>query len=114
AIPLDETKGSLVGPSDRMETDEIVNTVGFAGVNFGSNISNGSGSHNVGDVKRSVDDDSATTFSPLTSDSSNLGAFQEFPRPPFDDSDTSFSYLLSGSFNYARKNGGECGSNDLE
>lgn len=114
AIPLDETKGSLVGPSDRMETDEIVNTVGFAGVNFGSNISNGSGIQNVGDVKRSVDDDSASFFSPLSFDSSNLGGFQEFPRPPFDDSDTSFSYLLSGSFNYARKNGGECGSNDLE
>jgi len=114
AIPLDETKGSLVGPSDKMETDEIANAVGFAGVNFGSNISNGTGVQNVGDVRRSVDDDSASFFSPLSFDSSNLGGFHEFPRPPFDDSDTSFSYLLSGSFNYARKNGGESGPNDLE
>ncbi|KAF7140996.1 hypothetical protein RHSIM_Rhsim04G0161700 [Rhododendron simsii] len=114
AIPLDETKGSLVGPSDIMETTETADKVGFLGVNFGSNISNAIGVQNVGDVKGSADDDSASFFSPLSFDASNLGGFHEFPRPPFDDSDTSFSFLLSGSFNYARKNGGESGSNDLE
>ncbi|KAL7176531.1 hypothetical protein ACSBR2_029961 [Camellia fascicularis] len=104
AIPIDEVKGSA--------SVEPTNKVGFAGLNFGSNVvSTVNGVENIVDVKGNADDP-ASFFSPLTFDSYNLSGFHEFPRPPFEDSETSFSFMISGSCNYPQKTaGGESGSN---
>ncbi|KAI3460645.1 hypothetical protein Pfo_017308 [Paulownia fortunei] len=112
AIPVEESKGSA-GPSDRGQCSEATNKVEQHEFNYKSNAPSINAFHNVTDVKGSGEDP-VSYFSPLSFDTSSIGGFHEFPRPPFDDSESSFSFLLSGSCDYPPKNGRYIGTNNQE
>ncbi|KAI3457236.1 hypothetical protein Pfo_013899 [Paulownia fortunei] len=112
AIPVEESKGSA-GPSDRGQCSEATNKVEQLEFNYKSDAPSTSVCQNVIYVEGSGEDP-ISYFSPLGFDTSSIGGFHEFPRPPFEDSESSFSFLLSGSCDYPPKNGRYTDSNDLE
>ncbi|KAG8378389.1 hypothetical protein BUALT_Bualt08G0132400 [Buddleja alternifolia] len=109
AIPLEECKRSA-GPSDLGQCSEATNKIEQLEFNYKSDAALG---QNVMDLDGSGGYPTGY-FSPLGFDTSSIGGFQEFPRPPFEDSESSFSFLLSGSCDYPSKNGRYIGSNNLE
>jgi hypothetical protein len=88
------------GHTPAITTDESGSKVGF--VEFGENSEAPNKFARLG-----YDDNNNGYFSPLNFDTCNLGAFNDFPQPPFEDGENPLGFLISGSCNYSRKNGGQ-------